>query len=189
MKRLAILITLLALSAPAFGASGTVDFIWHKKSRGELADVCINPGAASCSVIADNVCHIYAPDNQESFKYLGREFYSCAHGKSASAKVALAGDRMTVNYEFLPFSSTDSACIRATNTNITLPFRIRGSAGGRDRSSWKTGCWVEERNLIIALQPDDIGLAETIGHELKHKVDGLWHQGPLATPRPGVFIH
>ena len=176
------------LSSTAHGESGAVSFIWHKTARVDLIDICANPGAASCSITVDNVCHIYAPDNEQSFPYLGREFYACANQKANTAKRGSPGEVMTVNYILVAFRDSDHTCIRYTNYNTSLPFRVRGASQGRNRNTWKTGCWVEERNLIIALFPNELGLASTLGHELKHKVDGLWH-GSKGEVRQGAFKH
>lgn len=158
---------------------GSIYVKWHKVPLANMRHYCLNEQDVSCSIVIEDICHIFAPDTRFGLMYIGRAFVDCTYKRQTTAR---------------PFERT--AFITPSELKKSLTTVRYWYAGNIETietacNMRANACFHTISNdlvLIIVPVPKSVTNLITIGHEIKHVSDGLWHSSD-GVPYPGVFIH
>ena len=177
-----------------------ISVAWKKLSVEDAHAVCLEHGRASCSIMVNQVCYIYAPDVR-SLQYLfGRSFMECLNGETTAKSPALDAPVETFHYMLTKWDDVDPICSIAETEHmqyrfITDSFSInrRNEGVGSKSGSWIRGCMLQgedkQKYLVMPIPTNNVlEDLDTVGHEIKHVFDGSWHD-KFGQSKPGVFLN
>lgn len=174
-----------------------ITIAWQKTPFNEVQKYCINHGAAACSIVVDNVCHIFAPDMLQLQYLLGRSFIECITGVTTAKAATVGAPMQTFNYKQVDRHDTNQACklskLGEQMHFITDDYSINQHVIGDGGTT--LGCIMygtDMRKYIIVPKivdfEQDFDQKRTTGHEIKHVFDGYWHTNE-GVAKPGVFAN
>lgn len=158
---------------------GTIYVLWHKVPLAGIRHYCLNENEGSCSIVLDDICHIFAPDTRFGLAYVGRAFVDCTYQRRTTARPFERTAFLTPEELKKSVSKVHYWYARRLETIETV-CNMRANACFHNLSN--------NTVLIVIPVPKSVTNLITIGHEIKHVSDGMWHDSD-GVPHPGVFVH